>query len=212
MARRRPLEDRCDECGHPWQEHPGAHFDASIDEVCGECAYEDEHEGRTSLCRRHAPADLVRDIRNAFIVDVAPGTAGWDALLTFVRTYAAEIALDIPETADWPPVAAKAAATLRRRAALKDPGSSGYTSMPRLGVDDEVWAAFVTLADRSYSATALRSPEGWDPLLDLNDEGTSVVASLTPDEWAILIAELGRGVVRPISRRRRRRFWDRRQS
>lgn len=57
QARRfRQLGD-CPECRHPWFEHPGTGND--FDGMCGECAYEFEHDQRTSSapgCRMPCPA------------------------------------------------------------------------------------------------------------------------------------------------------------
>ena len=174
------LKDPCGDCRHPWSEHPGADFDATLDGICGECTYEKEHEGRAEMCRLHAPDDVVRDIRVAFVVNVAPQTPGWDALLRVVRPDAFAISLDIPERDEWSPEAAQAAALLRRKANLKASVGPRYSSISRLVIDEEVWAAFRVLAGLAYDATVLRSPEGWDPVLDFSDEGTSVVATLTP--------------------------------
>jgi hypothetical protein len=47
----------CPECGHPWYEHPGSGND--LDGMCGECAYEFEHDQRESPapgCRLPVPA------------------------------------------------------------------------------------------------------------------------------------------------------------
>ena len=46
----------CPECRHPWSGHPGAEND--FDGVCGECAYEFEHDQRESSapgCRLPRP-------------------------------------------------------------------------------------------------------------------------------------------------------------
>lgn len=57
MARRiRALGD-CPNCGHPWSEHVG--YGNDRDGVCGECAYELEHEQRETSergCIRTAPS------------------------------------------------------------------------------------------------------------------------------------------------------------
>lgn len=56
LARRRAALGDCDACGHPWNEHSGSGND--IDGVCGECAYEFEHDQRetsASGCRLPCP-------------------------------------------------------------------------------------------------------------------------------------------------------------
>jgi hypothetical protein len=47
----------CSECRHPWSEHPGTEND--FNDMCGECAYEFEHDQRESSapgCRLPCPA------------------------------------------------------------------------------------------------------------------------------------------------------------
>ena len=47
----------CPECRHPWSEHPGTEND--LNGMCGECAYEFEHDQRESSapgCRLLCPA------------------------------------------------------------------------------------------------------------------------------------------------------------
>ena len=56
LARRlRELGD-CPDCRHPWVEHPGTGND--LNGMCGECAYEFEHDQRESAepgCRLPCP-------------------------------------------------------------------------------------------------------------------------------------------------------------
>jgi hypothetical protein len=202
------VQGRCDHCHHEWQYHVGASYDATALGACDDCLYERDHEGRVELCTRHAPDAVCADVRCGFVVDVLPGTPEWASVLVWARALAGAIHLDIPEDDGWPSDAREAAATLRRRAGLRAPEAADYTSVPPLAVDHEVWAAFGMLAHRAYDATVLRSVKGWDRVLDFNDEGTSVVATLTPDEWKTLVDELGAGRVRTLPPRRR---WFRRR-
>ena len=66
LARRRDRRERvrrlrrlgdCPECRHPWLEHPGTGNE--LDGMCGECAYEFEHDQRRTAapgCRLDCPA------------------------------------------------------------------------------------------------------------------------------------------------------------
>ncbi|GAA4289133.1 hypothetical protein GCM10022262_34940 [Georgenia daeguensis] len=209
MKKSRKLE-LCGDCRHPWAEHLGASYDAAVDGSCGECIYEAEHAGRTELCRRRAPDELTRGSRESFVIDVKPGTPGWPALLRTMRTDAVQVGLDIPESADWSQAEIEAANTLRRRAGIPRSSEAHYTAIPELATDDEVWSAFEVLAGRAHDAHVLRSSADWDPILDIADEGTSVVATVTPDGFEALVAAVGVDLIRPLPRRRHWRPWRRR--
>jgi hypothetical protein len=57
---RRLRVEHCDDCGHPWQEHPGA---PGIDgDICSECRYDVDHgtDGSVPPCRERVPSSLLQ--------------------------------------------------------------------------------------------------------------------------------------------------------
>jgi hypothetical protein len=56
-ARRIRYYGSCPDCGHDWREHPGGGLDIPLEDGCGECLYEVEHEYlplTAAICHRVA--------------------------------------------------------------------------------------------------------------------------------------------------------------
>jgi len=193
----------CPDCDHPWSEHPGASFDASVDNACGECLYEDEHFGLAEVCRAHAPADLTALVgRQPFVVELNGSAHAWETVLGVVRPHASQIDLDLPQNSGWTAQEAAAATLLRSRAGLAEPlERESYTSVARLKVDDDVWAAFAMVVGRAFDAQVLAAGPSGEELLSVADEGSAVIAILTPEEFAALGHALGLDHLAPLPRR-----------
>lgn len=104
-------------------------------------------------------------------------------LLTAVQDEVAEFQTDLPAPANhpWPPEVEDAAAVLLA-ASTRRRQQPGYGVTGRLRRDEaEVWQAFVTFAPYAYGAEAF--DEQVSPIVEVNDEGTSVAIALTQEQF-----------------------------
>lgn len=132
-------------------------------------------------------------------------------VLALFASDVAEAAFDVvtPE-GPTPPGFADAVNLLRHRAGgpVEDPG---YWTFDRAPVDDEVWAALLTVAPSSYSAD-LYGPQGGAAIVSLADEATSVVVRATGERLAQVERVVGRDRLVPLAESHARRRAARREA
>jgi hypothetical protein len=102
-------------------------------------------------------------------------------------TYECDIPLS--EEGAWPPVVREAASVLGELKYPKMPDASSYRQTGVQERDDAtVWRAFVTFAPYAYDASVWSATGR--PLVELADEGRSVVVRLTEEEARSLAEDL----------------------
>jgi hypothetical protein len=133
----------------------------------------------------------------AFVVD----TDGWGhadmvtacrLVLRATQLDAKRCETDIPaDRRDWPPDVVAAADTLRHVAARTGRiDRYGYAETGIIEVAlDEVWSAFVAFVPWAYDATVWNADAA--DIVSLADEGQSIVARVTPEQYGAIVAELG---------------------
>ncbi|MFC4615355.1 hypothetical protein ACFO3K_11585 [Cellulomonas algicola] len=194
----------CGECRHAWAEHPGALHAASVVGACARCVLDVEHGDRPVACEVHAPSAVAAAApRVDFAVTLGPASraAGLGTLLDAVRPDAVAVAFDLPEdeARSWTAEASAASAVLRAAAGL--PADTRYRTVDWLPVDDAVWAAFRAVVPHVYTADVWGARGVGDSLLEANDEGTSVVARLGPDQYAAALHRLPADALTVLPRR-----------
>ena len=151
----------------------------------------------------------MRTRRDEWVVD-SDGLADEERVRT-TREVLAVFASDVAEAAfdvvtpdgPTPPGYTDAANLLRHRAGgpVEDPG---YWMFDRAPVDDEIWAAVLTVAPSSYFAD-LYGPQGGAPIVSLADEATSSVVRATGERLAQVQRVVGRDRLVPLAEWRARR-------
>jgi hypothetical protein len=124
----------------------------------------------------------VRAVREGWVVDTDGLSAEERArtvreVLDLFRSDVAEVELDVVAPGARPPGFAEAASLLCRRGSgpVEVPA---YWTFHRAPVDDEVWAAVLTVVPSSFDAD-FYEPEAGVPIVSLADEATSFVVRAT---------------------------------
>ncbi len=132
-------------------------------------------------------------------------------VLALFASDVAEAAFDVvTPDGPTPPGFADAADLLRHRARgrVED---AGYWTFDRAPVDDEIWAAVLTVAPFSYFAD-LYGPQGGAPIVSLADEATSSVVRAAGERLAQVERVVGRDRLVPLTAWRAHRRAARREA